>query len=69
MRCAGSSAVCAVTCTDPSGCNESECLNGATCILTCLEDAESCGFKECWTDPVWCDDGITVVCNDECPRG
>lgn len=69
VDCSGDTAVCAVYCTDASGCEETDCLDGASCVLQCDEQAESCGFKTCWSsDEQQCEDG-SVVCNAECESG
>jgi hypothetical protein len=66
-ECTGEDAVCEIRCTDPSGCQDSTCLNGATCVLFCDEEAEDCGFAECWAnDQQHCPDG-SVRCYDDCP--
>jgi hypothetical protein len=67
VECIGEEAVCEIKCTDPSGCEGNRCLEGATCILFCDEEAEDCGFAECWSnDQRQCPDG-SVRCYDECP--
>jgi hypothetical protein len=64
VDCQGATASCAIFCTDPSGCEESECLDGASCVLQC-DEMESCGFKECWAGEQQCGNG-KVVCNADC---
>jgi hypothetical protein len=66
VQCSGDSSVCSIVCTDPSGCTESRCLEGASCSLRCLEEAEDCGFAECWAGEQQCDDGLTITCNADC---
>jgi hypothetical protein len=66
VDCSGRDASCSIVCTDPSGCEDNECLDGASCALRCLEQAQDCGFKECWAGEQQCDDGLTITCNADC---